>query len=328
MFAARTAVLHVPGHGRLPSDRGGSAWHPGISSSPLSLCRSPRALGRALVTVPRGHSGPRCVLACSLLQATAQPSCRRLLSAAHEASRPAREQPAGPSVPPPCSPPSCPPALHIQKLPRGEATRCLVLLAKGGGPGGETGQGRKPKGARAPPPPPTRVLCPQQHRTAVPEARERSASAARPRVEGQRAAARPWAPGLRGARPAAVEWSSKRLSSDAKEGGPTSSTRALPRGAAGRSAPAGCGGPDPAVRLAPRCACVRGRGPEVVSGRRGWAGAVLASRGAELGSRGRGSGAGARLQRLAMGDPERLSLPPSLKILESVPWTSWPLRPL
>lgn len=129
-------AARAPSHGRLPSDQGGTAWHPEISYSPLFFCRSPRALGRALVTVRRGHSGPHRVLACSLLQATAQPSCRRPLSVAHEVRRPARERPAGPSAPPPCSPPSCPPALHIQKLPRGEATGCLVLLAKGRGPRG------------------------------------------------------------------------------------------------------------------------------------------------------------------------------------------------
>lgn len=91
MFAARCRAARAPSHGRLPSDQGGTAWHPEISYSPLSLCRSPRALGRAPVTkqvVCRGHSGPCCVLACSLLQATAQPSCRRPLSVAHEVSPP------------------------------------------------------------------------------------------------------------------------------------------------------------------------------------------------------------------------------------------------
>lgn len=45
-----------------------------------------------------------------------------------------------------------------------------------------------------------------------------------------------------------------------------------------------------------------------------------------------GQGAGVQgcesLQRRAMGDPERLPPPPSLKILDSVLWASWALKPL
>lgn len=126
VFAMCTAMLSMPPVTvGFPVTRVTLCGHPKISYSPLSLCRSPRALSRALVT-KQGSVGA------TLVPAMSSPvSCPRLLpgpfasfpSPSHTRSGPlAWEQPTGPLRPPLCSLPSCPPASTYQSSRGGDAT--------------------------------------------------------------------------------------------------------------------------------------------------------------------------------------------------------------
>lgn len=93
--------------------------------------------------------------------------------------------------------------------------------------------------------------------------------------------------------------------------------------ARGRKPPVGLGAPDPAA-----CTTRRALGRRVLATGGEVRGGVNVEGGYIKKLRTGFCGHEAGPQRLAMGDPERLSLPPSLKILESVPWASVPLSPL